>query len=125
MSRWPMKGMVFSLVLGLELLAVGCGTLDQYREGPPPVTPQAQAPGQQVAPPIPSAGFTPPPGSLPDPSQFPPFWYWSDQQHLQVDRYLQQQWQFYNQNRQPPPQFQRPPICNSTLIGGQIITTCR
>jgi hypothetical protein len=120
-----MKGMVFNLVLGLELLAVGCGMLDQYRNGPPPVTQPAQAPGHQVAPQVPSAGLAPPPGLPPDPSQFPLFWYWSDQQLQRSDRYLQQQWQFYNQNRQPPPQFQHPPICQSTLLGGQVITTCR
>jgi hypothetical protein len=120
-----MKCVVFILVLGLGLLAVGCGALDQYRNGPPPVTQPAQAPGQQVTPQIPSAGLMPPPGPPPNPSQFPPFWYWSDQQLQQSDRYLQQQWQFYNQNRQPPPQFQHPPICQSTLLGGQVITTCR
>lgn len=123
MGKWSLKGVVLSLVLGL--LATGCAALDQYREGPPPVTQPTQAPGQQVAPQVPSTGLTPPPGPPPDPSQFPPFWYWSDQQLQQSDRYLQQQWQFYNQNRQPPPQFQRPPICTSTLIGGQVITTCR
>jgi hypothetical protein len=125
MGRWPVKGVVFSFVLGLELLAVGCAALDQYREGPPPVTQPAQAQAQQIAPQAPAPGLTLPPGPPPDPSQFPPFWYWSDQQRQQSDRYLQQQWQFYNQNRQPPPQFQRPPICTSTLLGGQIITTCR
>jgi len=120
-----MKGMGCSLVFGLGLLAAGCAALDEYREGPPPVTQPAQA--QQVVPQAeaPASGLTPLPGPPPDPSQFPPFWYWSDRQLQQSDRYLQQQWQFYNQNRQPPPQFQRPPICNSTLIGGQIITTCR
>ncbi len=67
-----MKGVMFSCVLGLVVLASGCGVFDVYRD-------------QQMDPPRVSA----------------------------------------TQDRQQPPQFSRPPICTSTLLGGQVITTCR
>jgi hypothetical protein len=113
--------MLGSLVLGL--LAVGCAALDQYREGPPPASPQAGPPTPPTR--TPDTALPPPLALTPDPNQLPPHWYWSERQQLQTDRYLQDQWQFYNQNRQPPRPFQRPPTCTSTLLGGQIITTCR
>ena len=120
-----MKSMAVGLVLGLGLLASGCGALDQYREGPQPVAQPAQAPVQEVAPQAPATDLAPPSASPPDPSQLPPYWYWSDKEQQQFYRYLQQQWQFYCQNKQPPPQFTRPPVCTSTLLGGQVLTTCR
>lgn len=119
-----MKGLMLSLVLGLGLVASGCGTLDELREGPKllPSPPQAQT--QQAMPQTPSEAPVLPPVTLPSVGQLPPYWYWADKQQQQADRYLQQQWNFYSQNRQPPPQFSRPPICTSTLLGGHVITTC-
>ncbi len=67
-----MKGVVFSFVLGLGVVASGCGVFDVYR-----------------------------------------------------DRQMDATRSSATQDRQPPPQFSRPPICTSTLLGGQVITTCR
>jgi hypothetical protein len=119
-----MKGLVFSLVLGVVLLAAGCGTLDELRDGPKPVPAPPQPQTRQAAPQAPSEAPALPPVTLPSVGQLPPYWYWADKQQQQFDRYLQQQWQFYNQNRQPPPQFPRAPICTSTLLGGHVITNC-
>jgi len=119
-----MKGLVFGFVLGLGLLASGCGTLDTLRESPMPVPEPPQPQTRQAVPQAPEEPLTLPPASLPSVGQMPPFWYWADQQKLGFDRYLQQQWNFYYRNRQPPPQFPRAPICHSTLLGGQVITTC-
>jgi hypothetical protein len=109
-----MKGVVYSLVLALGLLASGCGVFDAYRDRQMPAPEPSQPQARQAVPPV----------SSPRVGQLPPSWYWADKQQQQADRYLQQQWNFYNQNRQPPPQFQRPPICTSTLLGGQVITSC-
>lgn len=119
-----MKGLMLSLVLGLGLLASGCGVFNVSRERqmPAPQPPQPQT--RQAVPQMPSETFTLPPLSSPRGEQLPPFWYWADKQQQQADRYLQQQWQFYHQNRQPPPQFPRAPICTSTLLGGHVITNC-
>ncbi len=119
-----MKGRVLSLVLTVGLLTLGCGVFDVSREGqlPAPQPPQPQT--RQAVPQAPLEAPPLPPVVSPRGEQLPPFWYWSDKQQQQADRYLQQQWQFYQQNRQPPPQFPRPPICTSTLLGGQVITTC-
>ena len=106
-----MKDLVVSVVLGLGLLASGCGVFDVYRD-------------QQAAPQMPPDALTLPPVSSPSAGQLPPYWYWADQQQQEFDRYLRQQWMYYYQNRQPPPQFPRQPICTSTLLGGQVITTC-
>jgi hypothetical protein len=120
-----MKVGVFGLALGLGLLTSGCGTLDELRDGPKPVPKLPQVQTQQVVPQVPSESPTPPTVTVPRVEQLPPYWYWSDKQQQQADRYLQQQWNFYNQNRQPPPQFPRAPICESTVLGGQVLTTCR
>ena len=53
----------------------------------------------------------------------PPLWYWSERQQHGLDHILQQQEQYYR-NRQPAPQFPRPPLCNSTQVGGQVYTHC-
>lgn len=119
-----MKSVVFTLALGLGVLAGGCGTLDELRNGPKPLPRPSQPQAQQAVPQVPSEVLIPPPVSSPSAGQVPPYWYWADKQQQQFDRYLQQQWQFYYLNRQPPPQFSRPPICTSTLLGGQVITTC-
>jgi len=119
-----MKGLVVSLVLVLGLLASGCGVFDAYRDRqmPAPTSPDIQ--GQQVAPQLPPEALTLPPVFSPSTEQMPPYWFWAEKEKLQFDQYLQQQWNLYYQNRQPPPQFSRPPICNSTILGGQVITTC-
>ena len=54
----------------------------------------------------------------------PPLWYWNERQQQDLDRSLQQQRDQYYRNRQPAPQFQRPPLCNSTQVGGQVYTHC-
>ena len=54
----------------------------------------------------------------------PPLWYWSDRQQQDLDRILHEQREQYYRNRQQAPQFQRPPICNSTQVGGQVYTHC-
>lgn len=54
----------------------------------------------------------------------PPLWYWTDKQQQQLDQMLQQQRNQYYRDRQPPPQFPRAPICNSTTMGGQVYTHC-
>jgi hypothetical protein len=54
----------------------------------------------------------------------PPLWHWTDRQQQDLDRLLQQQREQYHRNRQPAPQFQRPPICNSSQVGGQVYTHC-
>ena len=54
----------------------------------------------------------------------PPLWYWNERQRQDLDRNLQQQREQYYRNRQPAPQFQRPPLCNSTQVGGQVYTHC-
>ncbi len=120
-----MKGLEGSLVLGLGLLVSGCGVFDVYRDKqiPTPSPPQMQ--DRQTMSQMPPDALTLPPALSPSTGQLPPYWYWADQQRQEFDRYIQQQWQLYYQNRQPPPQFFRPPICQSTLLGGQIITTCR
>jgi hypothetical protein len=120
-----MKGLLFSLVLGLGLLASGCGVFDVYRDQQMPAPRWSETHGQQAAPPMPPDALALPPVSSPSAGQLPPYWYWADQQQQGFDRYLQQQWMYYYQNRQPPPLFPRQPICTSTLLGGQIITTCR
>jgi len=120
-----MKDLVVSVVLGLGLLASGCGVFDVYRDQQMPAPRSSETHGQQAAPQIPSEAPALPPVTVPGVEQLPPYWYWADQQQQEFDRYLQQQWMYYYQNRQPPPQFPRQPICTSTLLGGQIITTCR
>lgn len=54
----------------------------------------------------------------------PPLWYWTDRQQQDLDRILHEQREQYYRNRQQAPQFQRPPICNSTQVGGQVYTHC-
>ena len=119
-----MKSLMVSLIVGLGLLASGCGVFDVFRDrqmlAPGPPQPQTH----QVVPQIPPETFILPPVMLPSVEQLPPYWYWADKQQQQFDRYLQQQWNLYYQNRQPPPQFTRPPICNSALLGGQVLTNC-
>lgn len=119
-----MKGLMFSLVLALGLLVSGCGVFDVYRDRQMPAPEPSQPQARQAVPQMPSETFTLPPVTSPRVEQLPPYWYWADKQQQQADRYLQQQWNFYNQNRQPPPQFPRAPICTSTLLGGQVLTTC-
>lgn len=86
-----MKGLVLSLILGLGLLASGCGTLDELRDGPKPVPKLPQAQTQQAVPQTPSEVPTLPPVTSPRVEQLPPYWYWADKQQQQSDRYLQQQ----------------------------------
>ncbi len=119
-----MKDLVVSLVLGLGLLASGCGVFDVYRDHQMPAPSSSETQGQQAAPQMPPEALTLPPVFSPSAGQLPPYWYWAEKEQLQFDQYLQQQWNLYYQNRQPPPQFSRPPICNSTILGGQVITTC-
>jgi len=47
-----------------------------------------------------------------------------EQPQRRLENQLQQQWNSYYQNRQPPPQFSRPLNCQSIQMGGQIITNC-
>jgi hypothetical protein len=118
------KGGVLSLVLALGLLASGCGVFDVYRDRQMPAPEPSQPQARQAVPQIPPEGFPLPPLASPRVAPQPPYWYWADKQQQRADRYLQQQWQFYYENRQPPPQFQRQPICTSTLLGGQVLTNC-
>jgi len=113
---------VISLVVGLGLLGSGCASTAPTREGTSPVpvvihtqTPQAQAP--------PAADVLPPTSS-PGSGLTPPAWYWMEQPQRRLENQLQQQWNSYYQNRQPPPQFSRPLNCQSIQMGGQIITNC-
>jgi hypothetical protein len=55
----------------------------------------------------------------------PPAWYWYERQSQQLERQLQQQRNEYYLNRQPAPQFQRPPTCQSYVVGGQVYTHCQ
>lgn len=119
-----MKGGVLSFVLAVGLLTSGCGVFDAYRDRQIPVPELSQPQTRQAAPQAPLEAPPLPPVVSPRVEQLPPYWYWADKQRQQADRYLQQQWNFYNQNRQPPPQFPRAPICHSTLLGGQVITSC-
>ena len=119
-----MTGVVYSLVLALGVLASGCGGFDVYRDRPMPAPEPSQPPARQAVPQMPSETLTLPPVTSPRVEQLPPSWYWADKQQQRADRYLQQQWQFYYENRQPPPQFPRAPICTSTLLGGHVLTTC-
>ncbi len=120
-----MKGVVFSLVLGLGVLASGCGVFDVYRDKQIPTPSPPQTEDRQAMSQMPPGALTLPPVLSPSVEQMPPYWFWADKQQQQFDRYLEQQWNLYYQNRQPPPQFFRPPICQSTVLGGQVLTTCR
>ncbi|TLY21546.1 MAG: hypothetical protein E6K68_05845 [Nitrospirae bacterium] len=119
-----MKGWMVGLVLGLGLLTSGCGAFDIYRDRQMPVPSPPQPHTRQAVPqpPLETPAFPPAPSLSTD--QLPPYWYWAEKQQQEFDRYLQQQWMYYYLNRQPPPQFPRQPICTSTLLGGQVITTC-
>jgi hypothetical protein len=57
-------------------------------------------------------------------SPLPPVWYWNEKPQQQLDRMLQQQREQYYRDRQQPPAFPRPPICNSYVAGGQVYTQC-
>jgi hypothetical protein len=57
-------------------------------------------------------------------SPLPPAWYWNEKPQQQLDRMLQQQRDQYYRERQQPPAFPRPPICNSYVAGGQVYTQC-
>ena len=57
-------------------------------------------------------------------SPLPPLWYWNEKQQQQLDQTLQRQRDQYYRERQAPPQFQRPPICNSYQVGDQVYTQC-
>ena len=116
-----MKAFVISLVVGLGLLASGCAATVPTREAEIPVPTVIHKQTQQAE--SPSADQLPP-ASSPGSGLTPPAWYWMEQPQRRLENQLQQQWNFYNQNRQPPPQFPRAPICHSTLLGGQVITHC-
>lgn len=75
-------------------------------------------PGEFIAPPGETSGAS-------SVSPLPPQWYWQEKQQQDLDRRLQQQRDQYYRDRQPPPQFSRPPVCNSYQAGGQIYTQCR
>ena len=120
-----MKGWMVGLVLGLGFLASGCGVFDVYRDRQMPVPGPPQPQTRQAVPQPPSGGPALPPVTSPSTDQLPPYWYWADKQQQEFDRYLQQQWMYYYLNRQPPPQFPRAPACQSILLGGHVITTCR
>ena len=119
-----MKGLVCGLVLGLGLLTSGCGVFDVYRDKQMPAPSPSQTQDRQTMSQMPPGALTLPPALSPSTGQLPPYWYWADKQRQEFDRYVQQQWMYYYLNRQPPPQFPRPPICQSTLLGGQVITHC-
>jgi hypothetical protein len=76
--------------------------------------------GEPVAPMSSEASGTP--SSV---SPLPPLWYWQEKQQQDLDKLLQQQRDLYYRERQPSPQFPRPPICNSYQVGGQVYTQCR
>jgi hypothetical protein len=120
-----MKSRTFGLVLGLGMLASGCGVFDVYRDRQWPAPTPSATQDLHVAPQVPSETPALPPVTAPDVAQLPPYWFWADQQQQAFDRYLQQQWLHYYQNRQPPPQFPPTPTCQSILLGGQVITICR
>jgi hypothetical protein len=71
----------------------------------------------------PDDAIAPPAGSTSAWSS-PPLWYWSERQQHGLDHILQQQREQYYRNRQTAPQFPRPPLCNSTQVGGQVYTHC-
>jgi hypothetical protein len=72
----------------------------------------------------PDDAITPPAGGSTSAWSSPPLWYWSERQQQGLDNILQQQREQYYRNRQPAPQFPRPPLCNSTQVGGQVYTNC-
>ena len=119
-----MKSRLVSLIAGLGLLASGCGFFDVYRDRQVPEPAQSQPHTRQAVPSFPSELPALPPITSPGVEQMPPYWYWADKQQQQFDRYSQQQRNFYQQNRTPPPQFQRPLNCQSIQMGGQIVTNC-
>ena len=120
-----MKGWMVGLVLGLGLLTSGCGVYDVYRDRQISVPESSGTHDEQVAPQMPPGALALPPVTVPGGEQLPPYWYWAEKQQQEFDRYLERQWMYYYLNRQPPPQFPRQPICTSTLLGGQVLTTCR
>jgi len=120
-----MKGWMFGLVLWLGLLAAGCGAFDVYRDQQMPGPRPSGTHDQHVAPRMPPDALAFPPVTVPGVEQLLPYWYWADKQQQVFDRHLQQQWMYYYLNRQPPPQFPRAPTCQSILLGGHVITTCR
>ena len=117
-----MKFLVLSLVVGFGLLASGCASTHLDGEGEQTVPFVIQRPILQA--PVPGAEGSPPLAITPGVGLTPPAWYWMEQPNHQLDRQLQQQWNSYNQNRTPAPQFPRVPICQSVQMNGQIVTTC-
>src|SRR5256712_12619215 len=114
-----MKDLVVSVVLGLGLLASGCGVFDVYRDQQMPAPRSSETHGRQAAPQMPPAALPLPPGFSPSTGQLPPYWHWSEKKRLQFDQYLQPQWMYYYQNRPPAPQFPPPPIRHRTPPRGQ------
>jgi hypothetical protein len=117
-----MKFLVLSLVVGLGLLGAGCASTHLDGEGEQTVPFVIQRPIQQA--PVSGAEGVLPPASAPGSALTPPAWYWMEQPKNRLDQQLQQQWNFYNQNRMPAPQFPRTPVCQSIQMNGQIVTNC-
>src|SRR5207245_5078174 len=108
-----MKDLVVSVVLGLGLLASGCGVFDVYRDQQIPAPRSSETHGRQAAPQMPPEALTLPPVFSPSTGQLPPYWYWAEKEQLQFEQYLQKQWLYYYQNRKQSPQFLITPIYNS------------
>jgi hypothetical protein len=112
------------------LLALGCVLLLSGCAGKKPAAPPLKATGFSLpAPASPPSASNPESTSnqeivLPSSAALPPLWYWTDRQQQQLDRRLHEQREQYYRERQPPPQFQRPPVCNSYSVGGQVYTQC-
>src|SRR3989442_14398887 len=109
-----MKDLVVRFVLGLGLLAWGCGVFDVSRDQQMPPSRSSETHGRQAAPQMPPEALTLPPVFSPSTGQLPPYWDWAEKEQLQFDQYWQQQCMYYYPKRQPAPQFHRPPICSST-----------
>ena len=117
-----MKSRMVSLIVGLGLLASGCATTAPTREAESQVPTVIHTQTQQAQ--SPSATDLLPPASSPGSGLTPPAWYWMEQPKRRLENQLQQQWNFYHQNRTPAPQFPRPLNCQSIQMGGQIVTNC-
>jgi len=98
-----MKDLVVSVVLGLGLLASGCGVFDVYRDQQMPAPRSSETHGRQAAPQMPPEALTLPPVFSPSTGQWPPYWHCAEKQQLQLDQYLQPQWMYYCHYRPPPP----------------------
>lgn len=117
-----MKVLMLGLIVGFGLLGAGCASGNLAGEGEQTVPLVIFKTGQQA--PAPGGEGVLPPASAPGSGLTPPAWYWMEQPRHRLDQQLQQQWNFYQQNRMPPPQFPRTPTCQSIQMNGQIVTNC-